>query len=87
MERKKYMRENVLALANVVANVLTLQLLQMMWHINYVVLVLMMTYVLMPDIGGSCDIDVDIVPLPRTCASSFFKRKLYFFTLLMLKML
>ena len=32
-----------------------------------------MTYVLTLDIVGAYDIDVDIVPLPRTCASSFFK--------------
>ena len=31
-----------------------------------------MTHVLTPDIVGACDIDVDIVPLPGTCASSFF---------------
>ena len=41
-----------------------------------------MTYVLMPDIVGACDIDVDIVPLPRTCASSFFNWKLYTFQFL-----
>ena len=45
----------------------------MMWHINYVVLVLMMTYVLMPDIGGSCDIDVDIVEdAMKTTERSFY---------------
>ena len=61
----------------------------MMWHVNYVVLVLM-TYVLMPDIGGSCDIDVGIVPLvhyhelARHLSSS---GNATFFILLMLKML
>ena len=44
----------------------------MMWHINYVVLVLM-TNVLMPDIGGSCDIDVDIVEdATKTTERSFY---------------
>ena len=31
-----------------------------------------MTYVLTPDFVGACNIDADIVPPPRTCASSFF---------------
>ena len=37
-----------------------------------------MTHVLTPDIVGACDIDVDIVPLPRSCASSFLDCNLYF---------
>ena len=36
-----------------------------------------MTNVLTSDIVGACDIDVDIVPLPQTCASSFFQLKLF----------
>ena len=31
-----------------------------------------MTYVLTPDFVSACNIDADIVPPPRTCASSFF---------------
>ena len=50
----------------------------MMWHINYVVLVLMMTYVLMPDIGGSCDIDVDIVEdAMKTTERSFYIKEFF----------
>ena len=31
-----------------------------------------MTYLLTPDFVSACNIDADIVPPPRTCASSFF---------------